>query len=91
MTKDIEKYRINELLDKLTVKEYKYALKKIPVILDVSMNTFHNYRRIRLGEVQDIPYEKVRILEILFNVNPGDLENQKMTGKSLVELIKEEY
>lgn len=90
MTKNIEKYKINEFLERLTVKEYKFALKKIPVILDVSMNTFHNYRRIRLGEAQDIPYEKVKILEILFDVEPGALDNQKLTGKSLVELIKEE-
>lgn len=90
MTKKIEKYKINEFLEKLTVKEYRFALKKIPVILDVSTNTFHNYRRILLGEVQDIPYEKVKILEILFNVKPGGLANQKLTGKSLVQLIKEE-
>lgn len=91
MTKDIRKYKINEFLERLTVKEYRFALKKIPVIMDVSMNTFHNYRRIRVGEAQDIPHEKVRILEILFNVAPGGLENRKLTGKSLVELIKEEY
>ena len=90
MAKKIEKYKINEFLENLTVKEYRFALKKIPVILDVSTNTFHNYRRILLGEVQDIPYEKVKILEILFNVKPGGLENQKLTGKSLVQLIKEE-
>ncbi len=90
MAKKIEKYKINEFLEKLTVKEYRFALKKIPVILDVSTNTFHNYRRILLGEVQDIPYEKVKILEILFNVKPGALENQKLTGKSLVQLINEE-
>jgi len=90
MSKYIEKYKINEFLDKLTVKEYKFALKKIPVLLDVSTNTFHNYRRIRLGEAQDIPYEKVKILEILFGVKSGGLENAKVTGKSLLQLIKEQ-
>lgn len=90
MKRTKEKYKINEFLEKLTVKEYRFALKKIPVILNVSTNTFHNYRRILLGEVQDIPYEKVKILEILFNVKPGGMGNQKMTGKSLVQLIKEE-
>lgn len=89
MTENIEKYKINEFMDKLTVKEYKFALKMIPVILNVSMNTFHNYRRIRIGEVQDIPYEKVKLLEILFDIESGGLENQKITGKSLSELIKQ--
>lgn len=83
-----DKYRINDLLDGLTVREYKFAMKTIPKVLNVSMNTFHNYRRIKLGEPQDIPYEKVKLLEILFGVESGTLENMKANGKSLTELFK---
>jgi len=88
MNKDTEKYRINEFLDRLTVREYKFAMKAIPELLDVSMNTFHNYRRIKVGEKQDVPYEKIKLMEILFGVKSGELENEKMHGKSLSELFK---
>jgi hypothetical protein len=88
MSKNIEKYKINQLLDQLTVKEYKFAIKIIPKVLNVSMNTFHNYRRIGLDERQDIPYEKVKLMEILFDVESGALENSRISGKSLFQLYK---
>jgi hypothetical protein len=90
MSENIEKYKINAFLDNLTVKEYKFAMKTIPKVLDVSMNTFHNYRRIKLGDPQDIPYEKVKQLEILFGIESGTLENEKMSGKSLAQLFRGE-
>lgn len=88
MSKNIEKYKINQFLDRLTVKEYKFAIKVIPKVLNVSMNTFHNYRRIGLEERQDIPYEKVKLMEILFDVESGALENARVSGKSLFQLYK---
>lgn len=88
MSESIDKYKINYFLDKLTVKEYKFAMKMIPKLLNISMNTFHNYRRIKIGESQDIPYEKVKLMEILFDAESGELENEKMNGKSLVQLLK---
>lgn len=88
MSKNIEKYKINQFLDRLTVKEYKFAIKVIPKVLNVSMNTFHNYRRIGLEERQDIPYEKVKLMEILFDVESGALENVRVSGKSLFQLYK---
>lgn len=89
MAEKIEKYKINEFLDKLTVKEYKFAMRKIPVILKISTNTFHNYRHIKLKEKQDIPYEKVKKMEIIFSTKVGGLENRKISGKSLSDMIKE--
>ncbi|WP_353904005.1 hypothetical protein [Pedobacter sp.] len=65
-------------------------MKMIPQILDVSMNTFHNYRRIKVGDRQDIPYEKVKQLEILFGIESGTLINGKTRGKSLAQLFKGE-
>lgn len=88
MDKSIEKYKINDFLDSLTVREYKFAMKEIPKVLDVSMNTFHNYRRIKIGQPQDIPYEKVKLMEILFELESGGLENEKLKGKSLFQLFK---
>ncbi len=88
MAESIEKYKINDFLENLTIREYKFAMKTIPKVLDVSMNTFHNYRKIKIGEKQDIPYEKVKQMEILFGMESGTLGNMKIKGKSLVELFK---
>lgn len=84
----MDKYKINEVLDHLTVREYRFALRTIPRVLRVSVNTFHNYRKIKTGEPQDIPYEKVKQLEILFSLEKGTLCNENINGKSLVELFK---
>lgn len=88
MKQNMEKYRINAFMEGLTVREYKFAIKVIPQVLQVSVNTFHNYRRIRTGSKQDIPYEKVKLLELLFGVQSGALENSKIKGKSLTDLFK---
>ncbi len=48
-------------------------MSEIPKILDISVNTFHNYRQIKAGDTQDIPYEKVVLLEHLFGLNHGEL------------------
>jgi len=69
------KYRINELLTSLPLREYKKALRVIPAKLGVSAATFNNYRSIQVGESQDIPHEKVMMLEQLFRVGRGELEN----------------
>ncbi len=84
----IWKYRINDHLDRLTLKEYRAAIKIIPKVLDVSVNTFHNYRRIKLRDKQDIPYEKVKMLENLFEVKTGELDNFRLQGASLRQLMK---
>lgn len=88
MNEIIWKYKINCHLEKLTVKEYKAAIHIIPEVLDVAVNTFHNYRKIKLRDKQDIPYEKVKMLEILFGVKQGELENFTITGQPLSSLIK---
>lgn len=83
------KYRINDLLSHLPMKDYRKALKVIPKVLSVSLNTFSNYRRIRLHEKQDIPHQKVLMLEKVFNVEKGQLENFKIEDIELLKLLKE--
>jgi hypothetical protein len=84
------KYKINEYLYGLNVYEYAAARKIIPRELDISSNTFHNYRSIKLGSATDIPYEIIRKMEILFNMKRGGLENSVITGKKLKTLIYED-
>jgi hypothetical protein len=69
------KYRINEELEKLPTADYRKAIRNIPKLLAISPKTFGNYRNIRLTDKQDIPHEKVIILEKLLNLKPGELEN----------------
>lgn len=75
MQKTVYKYRINELLNKLSVKDNKKAMLIIPQMLNISQKTLGNYRNIKIDDLQDIPHEKVVILEKLFGLNPGELQN----------------
>ena len=84
-----KKYRINTYLDTLTIKEHKEAMKLIPELLQISINTFHNYRRIKINDVQDIPYEKVRMMEILFEMGEGTLINYEIKGNPLKPSLRE--
>jgi hypothetical protein len=84
------KYKINEYLLNLNVIEYSAARKIIPKELDISLNTFHNYRNLKIGSEADIPYAIVRKLEILFNLKRGGLENSMITAKKLKALIYKE-
>lgn len=81
------KYKINEYLYQLNVVEYSAARKLIPRELDISLNTFHNYRNIKSDSEADIPYTIVRKLEILFNMKRGGLENTEIRSKKLKTLI----
>lgn len=90
MSEELKKYKINDYLNQLTVKEYRKAMQTIPKILGVSLNTFHNYRNILWNEAQDIPYEKVLILEKLFEVKNGKLFNNKVEVKKLRDFFTTE-
>lgn len=83
------KYRINDLLSELPMKDYRKALKIIPKVLGISVNTFSNYRNIRLTEDKDIPYQKAIILEKLFELKPGELLNYEPEYKSIRQLLDE--
>ena len=83
------KYRINELLLQLPMKDYRKALKIIPKALNVSVNTFLNYRNIKLADEQDIPHQKVVVLEKIFGLASGELANFKSEYKSLKQLLEE--
>lgn len=87
--KKLRKYKIDEEMNKLNLPKYKAALKIIPEELDVAFNTFHNYRKINIGDKADIPYELVRKLEKLFKLKEGQLANFSVDCKSLDVLITE--
>lgn len=84
----MDKYKINEYLHQLNVNDYRKAIKILPKALGVSVNTFHNYRRIQKGDIQDIPHEKFAILERLLD-RKNQLENFSVNVKPLKELMKD--
>lgn len=84
----VRKYKINECLLKLPMADYRSAIRFLPKYLGISLNTFHNYRNIRLNDSQDIPHEKVVILERLFELRPGELYNKMIWVKPLRDFIK---
>jgi hypothetical protein len=80
------KYKIDELLKNFSITQYRLAMKVIPQHLGVSIKTFANYRNIKLNDSQDIPHEKVAILEKLLDLQPGQLQNFVILVKPIVEL-----
>lgn len=86
MNEPVFKYRIDELLNNLTVKDYRKALLIVPQLLSISQKTFNNYRKIKLEDKQDIPHEKVVILEKLFSIKPGELQNFTFNVEPIFDL-----
>jgi hypothetical protein len=83
------KYRINDMLGNLPMKDYRKALKVIPKAIGVSSNTFTNYRNIRLDDERDIPHQKVTMLEIMFGLKPGGLQNFRTECKPIHQILEE--
>lgn len=85
----MDKYKINECMDKLTYNQHKLIKRLIPQIINASINTFHNYRKLQLGDDKDIPCETARILEVLFELQVGELANYTIEGKTCRELFND--
>lgn len=90
MAEIIFKYRIDELMNQFPVSQYRLAMRLIPQLLDVSPKTFANYRNIKLNDSQDIPHEKVVLLEKLFALEPGELQNFLIVASPISELTDPE-
>lgn len=90
MRNKLRKYKINDFLLRLTMPQYREAVKIIPRVLGISLNTFHNYRNILSEDKQDIPYEKVALFEKLFEMQVGELINKETRCKSLKELLQQD-
>lgn len=82
-----KKYKIEEEMNKLNLKNYKAASRLIPKYLNIAFNTFHNYRKLPLNGKADIPYATVVLLEGVFALEPGQLANYPLEMKSLQTLI----
>jgi hypothetical protein len=90
MKQNQKKYKINQFLLSLSVSEYRRAMRIIPKILGISLNTFHNYRNMDLDAKQDMPYAIVVRCELLFEMEPGFLFNGAVKQLPLKSLLKRE-
>ena len=63
----------------------------LPDLLSISLNTFHNYRRILPESTQDIPYEKVILMEKLFDFQQGTLAYQHPEIESLKSMLIDDW
>ena len=87
---ELRKYKINECLLKRPIGEHRLAVRIIPKLLGISINTFHNYRNILWNDTQDIPHGIVVMFELLFELQPGSLLNKIVRIRPLSELLKKE-
>lgn len=71
------------------MKDYRKAIKILPKALNVSVNTFSNYRNIQINDEQDIPHQKVVLIEKMFGLEAGKLENFTLEYKPLKQLLEE--
>jgi hypothetical protein len=85
----MEKYKIMQCLEQLTVSEYRIAVKILPKLIGKSHNTFWNYTRVQTGSKMDLPYTVVVILEKFFKLQPGELSNEQIDSPGYDELIRE--
>lgn len=88
---ELRKYKINDCLLKKPIGEHRLAVRTIPKLLGISLNTFHNYRNILLNDEQDIPHETVVRFEQLFELQKGSLLNKAIKTPPLRELFKNEF
>jgi hypothetical protein len=85
---ELKKYRITEYLENLPAKDYSQALKILQSVLNVSLNTIYCWREIKIEDKTDIPHEKVRLLEALFEMEAGGLSNTSCKVSTLKELLR---
>lgn len=84
----MDKYKINYYLGLLNNSDYKKALRVIPKALGISPPTLHNYRNLQIGDRQDIPHARVKILEVILGASEG-LENYQIKAKALGDMKEE--
>jgi len=85
----MKKYKIEDCMDNLNFKTYQVVNRLLPKLLGVSHNTINNYKKMKIEDKKDIPYCSVRKLELLFDLKPGELLNQKIEGKSYTQILRE--
>jgi len=81
------KYKIKEILEDMTVVEYKIMVKVLPKVLDIAHNTFYNYMKLDINDKRDIPYTVIVKCEKILGVKPGELANFPITVPHYSSLV----
>lgn len=78
------KFRLNELLGRLSVPEYREALELLPKFLGCSASTLNRWRYVKKSDLFDLPYSVVVKLASYFNIPPAEIYTDQ-------EMIKKNY
>ncbi|HKG06422.1 MAG TPA: hypothetical protein VKB19_08190 [Pedobacter sp.] len=82
------KYKIWDLMEKLTKPEYDEAILLFPDLIGKCKNTVRNYLNIKITSATEIPHTVMLIFEDFFGVPPRGLCNMPTGGKSYKDLLK---
>lgn len=86
-----KKYRIDELLDKLSIAEYRRAMSVIPKKLNVSKRTFQNWKAIPMGSKTQIPGDHLLTMCDFFEIEVREMYTtppKRMSMDERKELLK---
>ena len=70
------KYRLHELLRKLTVEEYEVAWKYFPTRLQISRETLRTWIYIKQSDKREIPARALVCFGRFFGIEPDQVYNQ---------------
>lgn len=70
-----KKFRIQELMNKLTHSSYKSMRRELPKLIGKCINTLDNYSNIPIDSKEDIPYHAALTIEKYFCIEAGSLSN----------------
>ncbi|TDQ11330.1 hypothetical protein [Pedobacter metabolipauper] len=85
-----KKYKIEECLNRMNIREYKEARRILPGLIGKCINTLNNYRDILEDGNEEIPYGIGITLERFFGLETGKLSNIKIESRHYLEIFKEE-
>jgi len=70
-----KKFKIQELMNKLTHSGYKSMRRELPKLIGKCVNTLDNYCNIPIDSKEDIPYHAALAIEKYFCIEAGSLSN----------------
>jgi hypothetical protein len=85
----VKKYKLDALISSIPQSQFKEKRRELLKLLDVSPSTLGIWRETTLGDPQDIPGEKVRIIAAFFGMEIEELYNRPFTLPSFKKKVKE--
>lgn len=84
----VYKYCLYQLLNELPYHKYRITCRQLPVVLDISPETFRKWKYIRKDDKAMIPADKLAIIANFFQIRLEKLFNYSVPQVSFEELEK---